>query len=90
MTTTHDRAGTLNVGMIGYGFMGAAHSHAWRNAHRFFDLPATPVLQVVVGRDADRYGRKLRIVAVDGASVGETLVAEGLARWYGSGRRSWC
>ena len=43
-----------------------------------------------VGRDADRYGRKLRIVAVNGTSVGETLVGEGLARWYGSGRRSWC
>ena len=43
-----------------------------------------------IGRDTDRYGRKLRIVAVDGASVGETLVGEGLARWYGSGRRPWC
>ena len=43
-----------------------------------------------IGRDADGYGRKLRIVAVDGVSVGETLVGEGLARWYAGGRRSWC
>ena len=34
----------LRVGMVGYAFMGAAHAQAWRNAHRFFDLPLTPVL----------------------------------------------
>jgi endonuclease YncB( thermonuclease family) len=43
-----------------------------------------------IDRDEDRYGRKLRIVLVNGTSVGDTLVGEGLARWYGSGRRSWC
>jgi endonuclease YncB( thermonuclease family) len=43
-----------------------------------------------IDRDEDRYGRKLRIVMVDGASVGDTLVGEGLARWYGSGRQPWC
>ena len=43
-----------------------------------------------IARDEDRYGRKLRIVVVGGTSVGETLVGEGLARWYGGGRRSWC
>ena len=32
----------LRVAMIGYAFMGAAHSQGWRNAHRFFDLPAAP------------------------------------------------
>ncbi len=40
----------LGVAMIGYAFMGAAHSQAWRNAHRFFDLPARPVMKVVCGR----------------------------------------
>ena len=40
--------------MIGYAFMGAAHSQGWRNAHRFFDLPATPELSVLCGRNADR------------------------------------
>ncbi len=43
---------TLGVAMIGYAFMGAAHSQAWRNAHRFFDLPLTPDLAVVCGRSA--------------------------------------
>lgn len=37
--------------MIGYAFMGAAHSHAWRNAHRFFDLPLTPELTALAGRN---------------------------------------
>ncbi len=45
---------TLGVGMIGYAFMGAAHSQAWRSAHRFFDLPVEPRMRVVCGRDADR------------------------------------
>lgn len=43
-----------------------------------------------IGRDADRYGRKLRTVAVDGVSVGDVLVGEGLARPYAGGRRPWC
>jgi predicted dehydrogenase len=41
---------TLRVAMIGYAFMGAAHSQGWRNAHRFFDLPATPEMAVLCGR----------------------------------------
>ena len=31
----------LRVAMIGYAFMGAAHSQAWRTAPHFFDLPLT-------------------------------------------------
>jgi predicted dehydrogenase len=38
--------------MIGAGFMGAAHSQAWRVAPRFFDLPLVPEMSVIVGRDA--------------------------------------
>ncbi|AIX99648.1 dehydrogenase [Arthrobacter sp. PAMC 25486] len=41
----------LRVGMAGYAFMGAAHSHAWRTAHRFFDLPLTPELTAIAGRN---------------------------------------
>ena len=40
----------LRIAMIGYAFMGAAHSQGWRNAHRFFDLPAVPVMAVLCGR----------------------------------------
>lgn len=43
---------SLQVGMIGYKFMGKAHSNAWRQAPYFFDLPAKPVLKTLCGRDA--------------------------------------
>jgi endonuclease YncB( thermonuclease family) len=43
-----------------------------------------------IDRDRDVYGRELRLVLVDGRSVGDTLVSEGLARWYAGGRRPWC
>lgn len=41
-------------------------------------------------RTSDRYGRALRVVTRDGASLGETLVAEGLARRWGGHRDPWC
>ncbi len=44
----------IGVAMIGYAFMGRAHSQAWRNAHRFFDLPLEPHMAVLVGRDEGR------------------------------------
>lgn len=40
----------LGVGMVGYAFMGAAHSQAWRSVTRFFDVPFTIDLASVVGR----------------------------------------
>ena len=40
----------LSVGLVGYAFMGAAHSQAWRTAPRFFDLPLEPQLTVLCGR----------------------------------------
>ncbi|WP_043442402.1 Gfo/Idh/MocA family protein [Arthrobacter sp. L77] len=49
MTSTSQPA--LRVGMIGYAFMGAMHSHAWRTAPRFFDLPLHPELAVLAGRN---------------------------------------
>lgn len=42
----------LGVGMVGYAFMGAAHSQAWRTAPRFFDLPLAPRMRALAGRDA--------------------------------------
>jgi len=44
---------SMRVAMIGYGFMGAAHSQGWRVAPRFFELPADPELALVVGRNAE-------------------------------------
>ena len=43
----------LRVAMIGYGFMGAAHSVGWRQAPRVFDLARPVEMTVVVGRNAD-------------------------------------
>ena len=43
----------LGVGMVGYAFMGAAHSQAWRTAGRFFDLPYRVDMTVLGGRNAD-------------------------------------
>jgi predicted dehydrogenase len=42
----------MNVAIIGTKFMGKAHSNAWLNTPRFFDLKRKPVLKVACGRDA--------------------------------------
>ena len=53
----------LNVGLIGYGFMGRTHSNAYCKVRNFFDVPYAPNLKVVCGLDeadakafADRWG----------------------------------
>lgn len=43
----------LNIGMIGYKFMGKAHSNAWKKAPYFFDMDVEPILKVVCGRHAE-------------------------------------
>lgn len=54
---------TLNVGLIGYGFMGRAHSNAYRKVNNFFELEYQPVLKAACARDeakvkafADKWG----------------------------------
>jgi predicted dehydrogenase len=42
---------TLNVGIIGYGFMGRAHSNAYRQVNKFFDRGIQPVLKAACARD---------------------------------------
>ncbi len=52
----------INVAMIGYQFMGRAHSNAWRQVSHFFDTPVDPVLKVLCGRNAraaEQAARKL-------------------------------
>lgn len=53
----------LNVGIIGYGFMGRAHANAYRKVNQFFDLEYQPVLKAACARSpekakefADRWG----------------------------------
>lgn len=45
---------SLNIGLVGYGFMGRAHSNAFLQAGRFFDLPYQPVLKAVCARNQER------------------------------------
>lgn len=44
----------LNIGLVGYGFMGRTHSNAFLQAGRFFDLPFRPVLKAVCARNPER------------------------------------
>src|SRR5579863_2074118 len=44
----------LNIGLIGYGFMGRAHSNGYRRVNNFFQLPFRPVLKAVCGRNAEQ------------------------------------
>ena len=53
-------------------------------------LNSGPVRLESAGRDRDRYGRLLRRVTRDGQSLGERLVAEGLAEPWQGRRSDWC
>ncbi len=53
----------VNVGLVGYKFMGKAHSHAYHDVAMFFDLDVVPVMKAICGRDekgvkvaAERFG----------------------------------
>ena len=45
---------TLNVGMVGYGFMARAHSNAWSKVSHFFDTGYKPVLKAVAARNTEK------------------------------------
>ncbi|GLZ05425.1 oxidoreductase [Actinomadura sp. NBRC 104412] len=45
---------SIGVGMVGYAFMGRAHSQGWRSVGPFFRPPLTPVLAALAGRSAER------------------------------------
>lgn len=53
-------------------------------------LNAGPFALEPTDRDEDKYGRKLRVVTRDGASLGAQLVSEGLAHRWGGTQRAWC
>src|SRR5262245_54416609 len=44
----------LNIGMIGYGFMGRAHPNAYRKVNNFFDLKHKVVLKAACGRNLEK------------------------------------
>ncbi len=43
----------INVGVVGYGFMGRTHSNAFGKVNQFFKLEHQPVLKAVCGRNAE-------------------------------------
>jgi endonuclease YncB( thermonuclease family) len=53
-------------------------------------MNAGPFEVTAGGRDEDLYGRKLRVIERGGRSLGDMLIAEGLARRWDGARRSWC
>ncbi len=46
----------LNIGLVGYGFMGRTHSNAYKRVNDFFEREYRPVLKAVCGRDAEKAG----------------------------------
>ena len=67
----------------------ALGEEAKRRLHQLMN--AGPVsLRRAGGQDRDRYGRLLRTVHRDGRSLGDILVAEGLAHRWNGRRESWC
>jgi hypothetical protein len=52
----------LRIGLIGCGFMGRAHSNAYRKVNQFFDLGYEPVLQAACARN----GKKLKTLQTSG------------------------
>lgn len=63
-----------------------------RATHRMLELINEGPFEIKAwpGRDADRYGRKLRVLIRDGRSLGDILVSEGLARTWSGRREPWC
>ncbi len=53
-------------------------------------LNAGPFTLEREGRDADRYGRLLRVITREGQSLGAMLVDEGLAEQWQGRRGNWC
>jgi predicted dehydrogenase len=41
----------IGVGLVGYKFMGRAHSNAYRQVARFFDVDPVPKMRALCGRD---------------------------------------
>lgn len=60
---------SIGVAMVGHAFMGKAHSNAYRQVGRFFDLPFEVVPRVIVGRDLRRAGAAAELFGFAEASV---------------------
>ena len=78
-------AGELGVAVVGYSFMGKAHSNAWRNVAAF--RPDAPAIrqQVLVGRDTDQVAAAVRSTLRDVRTALAVLERHDLAARQGAG-----
>lgn len=68
-TTPAAQPPVLRIAVIGHAFMGRAHTHAWRTAPQFFDLPRRPEVAVLVGRELSRVQAAAWQLGIDEVSV---------------------
>jgi predicted dehydrogenase len=61
--------GELRIGMVGYEFMGAAHSQAWRTVNRVFDLPLRARMAAICGRNEPKVRAAATRLGWDGYST---------------------
>ena len=65
----HETRGTVNVALIGYAFMGKAHSNAYRQVTPFFAPRVTPRMKVICGRHAGKVAAAARAYGWDEAAT---------------------
>jgi endonuclease YncB( thermonuclease family) len=89
---TRIRLADINAPEIGSPKCDHEFTLGHRAKRRLAELISEGPIDVVFigGRNVDRYGRRLRIIKRGGRSLGEILVAEGLARRWDGPRQSWC
>lgn len=81
---------TPEVSSPGCASEAALGAEATRRLEALIEAGPFTLAPAADGRDEDVYGRKLRIVARDGRSLGATLVDEGLAHEWRGYKQSWC
>jgi predicted dehydrogenase len=59
----------VNIALIGYAFMGKAHSNAWRQVSSFCSPRLTPRLKVICGRTRDKTEAAARVYGWDEAAT---------------------
>lgn len=86
------RVADIDTPEIGEPKCAAEYALGMKATKRFRDLlNAGPFdLVPIPGRDQDKYGRSLRVIVRGGRSLGDQLVAEGLARTWTGRREPWC
>src|SRR5688572_5936065 len=66
----------INVALIGYAFMGRAHSNAYRQVGRFFSPRLSPRMKVLCGRDARAVAKAARVLGWEETATDWRAVVE--------------